>query len=230
MYTVKTSALLILICFATIGFSQAPPPPSGPVNDSDKIFTRVEVEASFPGGGDAWMKYLTKHLNGDIGTKNGAPCGRYNTVVKFVVGKDGVLNNIQAETNLGYGMEEEVIRVVEKSGKWTPAYQNGRTVNAYRRQPVTFQVVDEDINITTKVPYTLFTGTDNQLNVEVRKVKPEDLQLTISKGSIKQTAEGKFVVRVNEPGRVVIELYNSKKNKKIGAASFEVIPAPGKVK
>ena len=175
-------------------------------------------------------RFLQKNLRSDIAAKNNAPCGQYTTVVKFVVGRDGVINNVAAETKLGFGMEDEVIRVIEKSGKWTPAIQNGRTVNAYRRQPVTFVVADEDINITTKVPYTLFTATDNQLTIEVRKVKPEDLQLTISKGSIKQTAEGRYVVRVNEPGRVLIELYNTKKNKSIGAVSFEVKPAAGNVK
>jgi hypothetical protein len=233
MYTVKTLLLLIIIGFVKIGWAQVPPPPRPPgdsTNDEEKIFTRVEEEASFPGGGDAWKKFLERNLHSDIAEKNNAPCGQYTTVIKFIVGKNGILNSIAAETKLGYGMEEEVIRVIEKSGKWKPAVQNGRIVNAYRRQPVTFMVIDDDITINTKVPYTLFTGTDNQLTVDVKKVKPEDLQLSISKGTIKQTADGRYIVRVNEPGRVVIELYNTKKNKSIGAASFEVKQASGNVR
>ena len=37
-------------------------------------------------------------------------------------------------------MEEEAVKVIKKGPKWTPALQNGRNVNAYRRQPITFQV------------------------------------------------------------------------------------------
>jgi hypothetical protein len=33
----------------------------------------------------------------------------------------------------------------------------------------------------------------------------------------------KYIVHVNKPGRAVITLWNDKKNKEIGAASFEVI-------
>ncbi len=41
------------------------------------------------------------------------------------------------------GMEEEAVRVIKNGPKWTPALQNGRNVNAYRRQPITFQVNEE---------------------------------------------------------------------------------------
>jgi len=40
-------------------------------------------------------------------------------------------------------MEEEAVRVIKKGPKWTPAIQNGRQVNAYRKQPITFQVQSE---------------------------------------------------------------------------------------
>jgi len=32
--------------------------------------------------------------------------------------------------------------VIKKGPKWKPAVLNGKTVNAYRRQPVTFQITD----------------------------------------------------------------------------------------
>ena len=40
-------------------------------------------------------------------------------------------------------MEEEVMRIIKKGPKWIPAMQNGRPVNAYRRQPVTFMVEEK---------------------------------------------------------------------------------------
>jgi len=35
--------------------------------------------------------------------------------------EDGNINNIVANTNFGYGMEKEVIRIIKKGPKWTPA-------------------------------------------------------------------------------------------------------------
>lgn len=61
-------------------------------------------------------------------------------MVKFIVSKDGSISDVQAETNFGYGMEKEAIKVIQKGPKWTPALQNGRHVNAFRRQPITFVV------------------------------------------------------------------------------------------
>ena len=61
-------------------------------------------------------------------------------IVKFIVSKDGSISDVQAESKHGYGMEEEAVKVIRKGPKWTPALQNGRNVNAYRRQPITFVV------------------------------------------------------------------------------------------
>ena len=109
-------------------------------DDEDKIFTKVENEAAFPGGEAAWRRFLEKNLNASTPVDNGAPQGTYKVIVKFIVSKDGSISDVQAETKNGYGMEEEAVKVIRKGPKWTPALQNGRNVNAYRRQPITFEV------------------------------------------------------------------------------------------
>jgi protein TonB len=103
-----------------------------------KNFTEVEREANFIGGEAGWRNFLIKNLNPNVPVDNDAPAGKYTVVVKFVVSADGSLSNIAAETNMGYGMEKEVIRLIQKSGKWAPAIKDGKPINAYRRQPVTF--------------------------------------------------------------------------------------------
>jgi len=40
-------------------------------------------------------------------------------------------------------MEEQAINCIKKGPKWKPALQNGRNVNAYRRQPVTYVVEEQ---------------------------------------------------------------------------------------
>ncbi len=112
-------------------------------DDENKIFEKVEVEASFPGGDGAWRKFLERNLRGDVASENGAPAGTYTVVVQFVVDKEGNVSDVKALTSHGYGMEDEAVRVIKKGPQWKPAIQNGRNVKAYRRQPITFQIEEQ---------------------------------------------------------------------------------------
>ncbi len=108
--------------------------------EADKIFDKVEIEASYPGGIDAWRKYLMKSLHAEVPIKQKAPAGTYTVFIQFIVKLDGTVSDIRALTSHGFGMEAEAIRVIENGGKWLPAIQNGRQVVAYRKQPITFVV------------------------------------------------------------------------------------------
>jgi len=113
-------------------------------NKGDKvIFENVDIEASFPGDLSGWQQFLMGNLNPNTPILKGAPAGSYTVVIQFIVSKDGSLSAIKALTRHGFGMEAEVIRILRKSPKWSPAQQNGNFVNAYRKQPVTFVVQAE---------------------------------------------------------------------------------------
>lgn len=187
------------------------------------VFTKVEVEADYPGGIPAWRNFLEKNLNPSVPVDNGAPAGRYTVYVQFIVGRDGKISEIKPLTREGYGMEQEVIRIMRTCGSWTPAIQFGKPVKAYRKQPVTFLVSEEGFDIRTETPYTLFTETDNKLAIELERVKPDDLDVSISHGSIRYDANGQFIARVTKPGRVLITVLNRKKKKaKPSVMSLEV--------
>ena len=83
---------------------------------------------------------MAKNLNPDVPVKKRAPEGTYTVIVQFVVNKEGDVTDIKPLTRFGFGMEEEVIRLLKNSPKWIPAIQFGRNVRAYRKQPVTFIV------------------------------------------------------------------------------------------
>lgn len=109
------------------------PKDEGPVTD-------VQVQAKYIGN---WEKFLLRYLNGNIPVDNGAAPGRYTVMIQFVVDVDGSVSDVRPMTNLGFGMEQEAIRVLKKATKWEPAFQNGRQVKAYRKQPITFVVSEE---------------------------------------------------------------------------------------
>lgn len=101
----------------------------------DKLFTKVEVEAEFPGGHNSWSKYIQRAISenlkefkdGDFGT----------CILKFVVDTKGNVSNVQATTMRGTLLAQVAINAVMKGPKWIPAQQNGHYVNAYRLLPVT---------------------------------------------------------------------------------------------
>lgn len=119
-----------------------PPPDTAKIDNL--IFTKVDVEASFVGGEVAWRKYLVNNLDIDrVARKVRIPKGekefRETIIVKFIVNKKGELSDISAENeNANKYCIAEAIRVIKESYNWIPAQQNGRYVNAYRRQPITF--------------------------------------------------------------------------------------------
>ena len=111
--------------------------------DDNKVFEKVEVEASFKGGEREWRKYLERNLDPNVPVENGASEGTYTVVVQFIVDKEGKISDVKAISNHGHGMEEEAIKVIKKGPDWVPAIQNGRQVKAYRKQPITFVVAAE---------------------------------------------------------------------------------------
>jgi len=105
-----------------------------------EILMFVEIDAKFSGN---WQRFLERNLNPEVPVSNGAPAGNYTIEIQFVVDKEGNVSDIKPLTNLGYGMEQEAVRVLKRATKWDPAIQNGRKVKAYRRQRITFQVLGE---------------------------------------------------------------------------------------
>jgi len=144
-FTIICFLILHLSCYSASSFSFPKRVPilfdSIPASDTP-TFKKVEKEAYFPGGEKAWIKFLRKRLDPDVPIRLNAPPGSYTVVIQFIVNKDGSLD-ILPLTNFGYGMEDEIVRVMSKAPSWIPAEQNGKPVRAYRKQPFTFSVPEK---------------------------------------------------------------------------------------
>ena len=107
--------------------------------DYDKTFTKVEIESEFPGGAAAWLRYLNKNLRYPDDAVNNEIQG--TVVVQFIVDKEGNVSDVTAISGPDNGgLRDEAVRVIKKSGKWTPAVQNGRQVKSYKKQPIVFRL------------------------------------------------------------------------------------------
>jgi protein TonB len=111
--------------------------------DYDLPFNTVQIQAHFPGDISEWTKFLQKNLNSDLPVQNGAPAGVYTVIVSFVVDKTGMISDVQAENDPGFGTKAEAIRAIRKGPNWIPAEQNGRKVIYRQKQSISFRVSEE---------------------------------------------------------------------------------------
>jgi periplasmic protein TonB len=108
--------------------------------DYDKTFTKVEIESEYPGGSSAWARFLNKSLQYPQEAQDNEIQG--TVMVKFIVDKEGNVSDVDAVSG-PKELHSEAVRVIKKSGKWTPAVQNGRQVKSYKSQPITFKLNTE---------------------------------------------------------------------------------------
>jgi len=104
-------------------------------NSEEKIFIPIEKEAVFPGGEQAWQKYIQKAIQRQLDEFSDMDYG--TCIVKFQVDVNGNVSNVEATTMQGTKLAELAVNTISKGPKWIPAMQNGRYVSAYRYQPVT---------------------------------------------------------------------------------------------
>jgi len=111
------------------------------INNSE-LFTAVEQAPSFPGGLDAFYKFLARNTVYPEAMRVNNIQGK--VIVTFVVEKDGSLSNVRALRGPGYGANEEAVRVVSLSPKWTPGNQNGRAVRVQFTTSLMFSLSDAE--------------------------------------------------------------------------------------
>jgi len=161
------------------------------VDDDNKVFEKVEIEASFPEGVNGWRDFLKNNLKSTVPIDSGAKEGTYTVVAQFIVHKDGSISDLKALTSHGHGMEDEVLRVMKKSPNWIPAMQNGHKVTAYRKQPVTF-VIAEDPKISishySDAPIYAYLNNPNEVTINLADLKKVN-QLKLQKKDPVQNCE-----------------------------------------
>lgn len=115
---------------------------NGPIGEPDLTprFDPIEVQPSFPGGMNAWISFLQRHLRVPEELEPGI---KITVLVKFIVGTDGSIDNFEVVQSGGSSFDREVIRVLKKMPKWTPAMQNGHPAATSFTQPVSFQVYEQ---------------------------------------------------------------------------------------
>ncbi|MCK8492587.1 TonB family protein [Spirosoma sp. RP8] len=103
---------------------------------TEEIFIGVEQQPEYPGGLEAMRSFLSKNLQYPRSAASAGVSGR--VFVSFVVNSDGSLTDVQLLKGIGFGCDEEAIRVVQKMPHWKPGKQSGRPVRVKYNLPIAF--------------------------------------------------------------------------------------------
>lgn len=138
----------------------------GVASQDDRIFSKVEMEASFPGGAEGWKNYLIKNINPILPVDEGWKAGTYTLIVQFIVHQDGTVSDVTTKNYPGSKTAQHCIDIIKNGPNWIPAMQNGLKVNAYRKQPITFVVEEENSKQSAeiyKVPFKVHLMIDGKV-------------------------------------------------------------------
>ena len=109
-----------------------------PTKHSAIVFSLVEHQPEFPGGFSALKEYMQTNVHYPPEAQKAGIKGQ--VFVSFVVEIDSSLTNVQILKGIGYGCDEEAIRVISAMPRWVPGSQSGQLQRVRYNLPVLFGV------------------------------------------------------------------------------------------
>ena len=116
----KKLFLIMLLAFVSVNaYSQS--------DDADNdVYNMVDQSAKFQDGYNSIIKFVQENIKFPAEAQENNVHGRL--MVSVVVEKDGSLSDIKIKKGLGYGLDEEIVRIIKMMPKWQPAQHKGKTV------------------------------------------------------------------------------------------------------
>jgi len=107
--------------------------------NAEGYYSNVEVLPAFPGGQGALDTYMSNNITYPADANdNGIEAV---VTVNFAVDEMGKVSNPQiVGKKAGYGLEDEVIKAINKMPTWTPGVIKGQNVKTYYTLPVNFKL------------------------------------------------------------------------------------------
>ncbi len=103
----------------------------------------VEVMPEYPGGTTALYQFVAKETKYPEEAREQGITGK--VLVRFIVGKDGVVDSVTVMRGAHPLLDTEAMRVVWLMGKWTPGTMNGKPVRVQYVLPINFDMPAQDL-------------------------------------------------------------------------------------
>jgi periplasmic protein TonB len=96
-------------------------------DDTDEPFMLVEVPPTFKGGGvEEFRDWVQKRTVYPVEAQDNGIQGK--VYLSFIVERDGSVSNVKVMKGVDKLLDDEAIKAIESSPKWTPGLQRGRPV------------------------------------------------------------------------------------------------------
>jgi protein TonB len=104
----------------------------------EKIVDWADKMPEFPGGQAALFAFLKNNIRyptipQELGIQGKVVC-------QFIVNKDGSIVDVQVVKSVDRYLDEEAVRVINKMPKWTPGFQQDKTVRVKYTLPIHFKL------------------------------------------------------------------------------------------
>jgi protein TonB len=107
-----------------------------PGGDSDVPFEIVDQMPQFPGGEREMMRFIKNNLRYPLSAQANGVQG--TVLLNFVIDREGKIVNIKVIKSVGFGCDEESVRVMGMMPLWSPGKQKGQTVLVSFTMPIRF--------------------------------------------------------------------------------------------
>ncbi|WP_165822218.1 energy transducer TonB [Hymenobacter edaphi] len=105
---------------------------------SSDVFLTAQFMPKFAGGDAAMLDFLRRNMRYPAQALREQIEGK--VFVSFTVSATGEIVDVQVLKGLGFGTDEEALRVVRKMPAWEPGIQNGHPVAVRYTLPITFRI------------------------------------------------------------------------------------------
>ncbi|MDO7877763.1 energy transducer TonB [Hymenobacter sp. ASUV-10] len=122
-----------------LGSPESAPPQTGETPTAPTVLLTADEMPTFPGGDAAMLKFLSSRLNYPEAALNHSISGKVH--VTFTVDAEGHLHDPRVLKGLGYGLDEEAIRLVRLMPWWKPGKQQGRAAWVQVTMPIVFRAL-----------------------------------------------------------------------------------------
>ena len=134
----KDSAKTLKICCVANCELPVSSPETPELMSGEKVYLVVDSEPKFPGGVCAMANFFAKNLKYPPAALKANVTG--NVFISFIVRKNGAISRVRILKGIGFGCDEEALRLVSCLPKWKPGLLRETAVAVKYNLPIKFKI------------------------------------------------------------------------------------------
>ncbi len=108
---------------------------------AQKVYTICDVEPTYSGGYISLMNFLSENIKyPEIAKANGV---QGETLLSFIIEKDGTISNIEVLKSLSKECDEEAVRVLKLMPKWESGKRKNKSIRFKMNMPISFSLTND---------------------------------------------------------------------------------------